>query len=82
MFPSLFPLLVRQFRGFLVFLAFSGPFFFGSISLGFSSLLGSGGVGGRTAGRGLSLVGYVARDVAEDLLCFLFFLLLQLATGS
>ena len=58
------------------------PLLFGSISLGFSSPLGSGGVGGHTAGRGLSRVGYVARDVAEDLLCFLFFLLLQLATGS
>ena len=82
MFPLLFPLFVRQFGGFLVFLVFSAPFFFGSISLGFSSLFGSGGVGGRTAGRGLSRVGYIARDVAEDLLCFLFFLLLQLATGS
>ena len=82
MFPLLFPLFVRQFGGFLGFLMFSPPFFFGSISLGFSRLLGFGGVGGRTAGRGLSRVGYIARDVAEDLLCFLFFLLLQLAAGS
>ena len=82
MFPLLFPLFVRQFGGFLVFHAFSAPFFFGSISLGFSSPLGSGGVGGRNAGRGLSRVGYVARDVTGDLLCFLFFLLLQLAAGS
>ena len=52
------------------------------ISLGFLSPLGSGGVGGRTAGRGLSRVGYIAHDVAEDLLCFLFFLLFQLAAGS
>ena len=58
------------------------PLLFGFISLGFLRPLGSGGVGGHTAGRGLSRVGYVARDVAEDLLCFLFLLLLQLATGS
>ena len=58
------------------------PLLFRIFSLGFSSPLGSAGVGGRTAGRGLSRVGYLARDVAEDLLCFLFFLLLQLATRS
>ena len=58
------------------------PLLFGSISLGFSSPLGSGGVGRRTAGRGLSRVGYMACDVGDDLLCFLFLLLLQLAAGS
>ena len=81
MFPLSFPLFVRQFGGFLVFLAFYAPFF-RFISLGFLSPLGSGGVGGHTAGRGLSRVGCIARDVGVDLLCFLFFLLLRLATGS
>ena len=76
------PLFVGQFGGFLVFPCVFCPLLFGSISLGFSSQFGSGGVGGRTAGRGLSRVGYIARDVAEDLLCFLFFLLLQLAAES
>ena len=70
-------------RGFPCFpCVFCPLLFFGSISLGFSSPLGSGGVGGHTTGRGLSRVGYIPRDVEEDLLCFLFFLLLQLATGS
>ena len=31
MFPLLFPLFVRQFGGFLVFLAFSAPFFFSDL---------------------------------------------------
>ena len=82
LFHLLFPLFVRQCMGFLCFPCVFCPLLFRSISLGFSSSLGSGGVGGCTAGRGLSRVGYIARDVAEDLLCFLFFLLLQLATGS
>ena len=73
--------LSRQFGGFLVFLAFSAPFF----RIYFLWLLKPAWFwwcGGRTAERGLSRVGYVARNVAEDLLYFLFFLLLQLATGS
>ena len=82
MFPLLFPLFFEAVRGFACFPGVFCPLLFGSISLGFSSPIGSGGVGGHTAGRGLSRVGYIARDVAEDLLCFLFFLLLQLATGS
>ena len=82
MFPLLFRLFCERVRGFPCFPCVFCPLLFGSISLGFSSPIGSGGVGGRTAGRGLSRVGYIARDVAEDLLCFLFFLLLQLATGS
>ena len=82
MFSLLFPLSVRQFRGFPCFSCVFCPLLFGFISLGFSSPLGSGGVGGRTAGGGLSRVGYIARDFGEDLLCFLFFLLLQLAIGS
>ena len=72
---------MRQFGGFLVFLAFTAPFF-RIYFLGLLKPAWFGGVRGRTAGRGLSRVGYIARDVGEDLLCFLFFLLLQLATGS
>ena len=82
MFPLLFRLFCERVRGFPCFPCVFCPLLFGSISLGFSSPLGSGGVGGRTAGRELSRVGCIARDVAEDLLCFLFFLLLQFAAGS
>ena len=82
MFPLVFPLFVWAVLGVSLFSLCFLPPSFGFISLGFLSPIGSGGVGGHTTGRRLSRVSYIARNVAEDLLCFLFFLLLQLAAGS
>ena len=81
MFPLLFPLFVRQFGAFLVFLAFSAPFFSDLFPWASQARLVLVVWGGTLLEEGYP--GWAsARDVAEDLLCFLFFLLLQLATGS
>ena len=68
-------------EGFLIFLEFLAPFFSDFVSLDFVSPLGPGGVGATLLVEGYP--GWAStRDIVEDLLCYLFSLLLQLATGS
>ena len=61
LFLFLFPLFCVAVRGFPCFPWVSCPFLFGFVSLDFLRPLGPGGVGGSTAGGGLSRVGFGSR---------------------